>query len=319
MSGSLHSTRWRGGTTPMETSPAAATATTAGRLVLRPTLPGLIWLMAVLALLATAINYGNNLVFALAFLLAALWLHAARDCRRNLIGIDWQGLTPRPAFAGDTLDAGGRLASPQDRVRPGLVLHAGPRTSPLFDLPAAGDALPRLAVPALRRGPQTIDALQLTTRWPLGLWQARRALPPLTALVYPAPAGDQPLPGATPNPAHRAQASDDFQGLRTYRPGDAPRRVNWRTWARRDELLVNVFDGDRGGDTLWLDWQHTRGDTEARLAQLARWLIDADAAGRDTGLRLPGDTVPAGRGTAHRERCLRALALHSPPSSETAA
>jgi len=63
---------------------------------------------------------------------------------------------------------------------------------------------------------------------------------------------------------------------------------------------------------LWLDWRATP-DTltpEGRLSRLARWVIDAHAAGLSFGLRLPDMTIPPAPGDAQRDRCLEALALY---------
>ena len=48
---------------------------------------------------------------------------------------------------------------------------------------------------------------------------------------------------------------------------------------------------------------------EARLARLARWVLEAEAAGLRYGLTLPGAQLPPGEGEAHRRACLDALAL----------
>jgi len=48
---------------------------------------------------------------------------------------------------------------------------------------------------------------------------------------------------------------------------------------------------------------------ESRLARLARWVMEADRAGIDFGLSLPGTDIPPGRGSAHRHACLARLAL----------
>ena len=50
-------------------------------------------------------------------------------------------------------------------------------------------------------------------------------------------------------------------------------------------------------------------DEEARLSQLARWVVDAEAHGERYGLTLPGMQLGPDRGPEHRHRCLAALAL----------
>jgi uncharacterized protein (DUF58 family) len=46
---------------------------------------------------------------------------------------------------------------------------------------------------------------------------------------------------------------------------------------------------------------------------LCRWVLDAHEQGEAFGLRLPGVTLEPNVGTAHRERCLDALALFEEP------
>jgi len=288
------------------------TRSSTGRLRLRPTTPGAFWLLAVLALLATAINYGNNLIFALAFLLLALWLQTGWQCRHHVARLIWQANAPVAVFAGESLVADGRIS--HGRSDAWLTLASQNRSGPPATFDALGETTAVVAVPTARRGELRVEQLRLTSRWPLGLWQASRPLPPLRAIIYPQPAGEQPLPASDPRHAHRQAATDDFQGLRAYAPGDSPRRINWRVFSRSDELTVNRFDGGAGGNALRLDWERTNGDIESRLSQLTAWLLAAEHAGQEYALRLPGFARPPGRGLSHRNACLEALALFSLPS-----
>lgn len=192
-----------------------------------------------------------------------------------------------------------------------------------------------LGLPTQRRGEFALGRLAVSTVYPLGFfrgWFYEETT--ATYLVYPAPApaGARSLPD--PLPPHAAEpvfvetaahptgaAGDDYVGTRAYLPGDSQRRVDWRAAARGQGLLVKQFTGadENEREIVWLDWRALGddpvmgNDDEARLAQLCRWALDAEARpdGRVLyGLRLPGtkDISPA-RGDAHLHRCLRALAL----------
>lgn len=276
---------------------------------LRPTAAGASWLLACLALLATAINYGNNLIFALCFLLLAVWLQAAWHCRRHLAALSWLPDQCLAVFAGEDLLVGGRLHGGR-AGESWAWLSTGGRNGEAAVFDEQGECNSQLLLPTQRRGALLLDDLRLHSSWPLGLWLGSRRLSPMRALVYPQPAGALPLPGGNPDSAHRLAASDDFQGLRPYAPGDTPRRINWRVFSRRGELMVNRFDGSSGGQALWLDWEAVPGEIEARLAQLTAWLLATEHAGQEYGLRLPGQLRAPGRGRSHREACLEALALH---------
>jgi uncharacterized protein (DUF58 family) len=76
-------------------------------------------------------------------------------------------------------------------------------------------------------------------------------------------------------------------------------------------LLVKQFSGG-AEEELMLSWQQCESGAtvETRLSILAGWVLAADAAGLRFGLEIPGEIIPPGSGDAHRQRCLRALALY---------
>ncbi|MDZ7643943.1 MAG: DUF58 domain-containing protein [Woeseiaceae bacterium] len=136
----------------------------------------------------------------------------------------------------------------------------------------------------------------------------------LSALVWPAPAGDaEPPPPALTATGHRqhdARGEEDFAGLRRYANGDSPRHVAWKAYARSGDLLSKQF---AGADTSsqWFDFADIASDdVEQRLSVLTRWIVDAEREQRDYGLRLPGHEFPPAHGDAQRQRCLAALALY---------
>jgi uncharacterized protein (DUF58 family) len=86
--------------------------------------------------------------------------------------------------------------------------------------------------------------------------------------------------------------------------------VAWKAYAREAPLLVKEYRSVASPlRILSLDAARQR-DIESRLSQLARWILDAEAAGELYGLELPGTRIPAHRGPDHRHRCLSALALY---------
>ena len=102
---------------------------------------------------------------------------------------------------------------------------------------------------------------------------------------------------------------DDFAGVRAYEPGQSQRQIDWKAVVRGHPLMTKQYTTEAIGE-LYLDFAAVPGeDTEARLAQLALWIIEAERARRSYGLRLRGTEVAPSLGQAHFHRCLRALAL----------
>jgi uncharacterized protein (DUF58 family) len=286
------------------------------RVFILPTPQGWLFAGVLLLMLVGSINYGLSLGFVLTFLLAALGLNGMVYTFRNLAHLSVSAERTQAIFVGGTAAFRIRLHNPgaADRFAVGLSTRAG--AGPYVDVPAGQSAVAILGVPALRRGRLRPGRFTLFTRFPLGLYRAWSYVEfDLHCLVYPRPAAPGlPLPApeaAAEGGGHRGAGREDFSGLRQYRHGDSPRHIAWKAAARTQDLLTKQFAG-RVESELWLDWQQlpSKLGVEDRLSQLTRWVLDADAGGAAFGLRIPGDTISPATGLAHRDRCLKALALH---------
>lgn len=289
------------------------------RVYVLPTGAGIAYALALPVLLLAAINYNLSLGHALVFLLAGLGLAALLETFRSLAGLSLAPGHCPPVFAGQEARFGLVLRNPGRRPRRSLALGAEGGPTRLVDVPAADSVEIALAVPAPRRGRLPLPRITLATVWPLGLVRAwAYAVPDQHCLVYPAPAADAPpLPTGSGHGGGLRQSggNDDFAGLRDHRPGEPLHRVAWKAAARNPDgpLPAKHFAGE-GVARLWLDWRDLPPGlaTEQRIAVLARWVLDARAAGHAWGLRLPGQELSPAEGEAHLHRCLEALALFEP-------
>lgn len=302
---------------------AAGYSLTQRRIFILPTAQGLAFFAALGVMLIGAINYNNSLGYMLVFLLGSMALVSTLHAYRNLAGLKARPGRSAAAFAGEPVRLGLCLDNPRPLARRALRLafryDAGGKRPARQGVPLAAPAgqgrCTDFAVPSHRRGRLELLRPRLETRFPLGLFRAWAPLPlSLGGVVYPAPAGERPLPEPLQGAAAEGRSSDegqeDFSGHRDFHPGDPPRRVNWKAAARDPRLQVKVFQGGGAGDRL-LTWDEAGpGDTEQRLSQLCRWLLEAEQAGGRYGLRLPGTDIAPDRGEAHLEACLTALALH---------
>jgi uncharacterized protein (DUF58 family) len=286
------------------------------RVFILPTRQGLAFALVLLVMLIGSINYSLGLGFVLTFLLGALGVNAMIYTFRNLANLRVTGGRARPVFAGDVAQFTVHLenAGEADRYAIGLThdrLHAS-----YVDVKARTIASAIARIPAGRRGVFKPGRLRLFTRFPLGLYYAWAYLElDMHCIVYPRPAlPGLPLPpvmASTAAGTEHGRGQEDFAGLRQYHVGDSPRHIAWKAAARDRGLLTKQFSG-RAETELWLDWGQlpARMGAEERLSHLARWVLDAHAAGLSYGLRLPSETVEMAAGEAQRDQCLEALALY---------
>jgi len=304
--------------------PSDTTVLTQRTVYILPTRAG--WLLGVtlLVLLLGSINYQLNLGYVLTFLLAGSALVGMHIAHATLRGLTLQLHPPSAVFAGTTVHATVQVGNPGRRTRyaVGLGVWHGEDWA-WADIPAQGSSMLALNWPAPVRGLHRLPPLTVQTCFPLGtfrVWTVWRT--DARVLVYPASEPRAPDLPVAPTPGLRAAGSqrqhadtsmEDWDGVRPYRPGDPLKTVLWKKAAQRDALVSREATGQACGE-VWLDLVRTGlpagADTEARLARLCAWVLAAHEQDLRFGLRLGAKTLVPQQGLAHRNQCLRALALY---------
>ncbi len=286
------------------------------RIFIFPSRVGFFFFAALLVMLVAAINYENNMSYALTFLLATLFVVAVLHSYANLSGITLRAGEGGRGFPGETLAFPVYLeAAAQNRY--GLVIrwrHSSPDSGE-----ARVDVLRGRPTEALlyahgeRRGTFRPGRVLLESIYPLGLLRCWTWVDlELAGIVYPRPSPHpESVDGAESGTRGRPAASpgvDEFYGLRDYRQGDRPRQVYWKGLARGQPLRSKQYSRYLSSEE-WLDWDSYPGTaTEQRLSWLSDHCVKLHAARKTYGLRLPGLCLAPASGRLHRERVLTALA-----------
>ncbi|MCE0523671.1 MAG: DUF58 domain-containing protein [Methylacidiphilales bacterium] len=295
---------------------------------LRPTALWLIFGPVLGCMWLAAVNYSNNLVYAILFLIAALSFVSIFHTWRNLAPLRVEHIRIQPAFAGEEVRMEIHLRNPARHTIYGLFFsrvgdEAGlPRRPTPLRSPGSGrvrigamdSCSAEVVFPAERRGMYRFESLLVRTAYPLGLfWASFRVPVNAEYFIYPQAKGNADWPELHPSGEQGSPASmkpgDDFSGVRTYQPGESLRHVDWKAYARGRPLSVKQFTGGSGHE-LWLDAaEMSRLPLEARLSQLALWIVNAEKAEIPYALKLGRTTLPLGLGPAQSRRALEALAV----------
>ncbi|WJN57463.1 hypothetical protein OH686_01860 [Pseudomonas sp. SO81] len=286
------------------------------RIFIMPDRVGAAFSLALVLMLLAGINYENSLAYGLTFLLAAVFVVAILHTYRNFAGLILKAGASGAVFAGEQARFKVRLES-DGRAHQAVGLGWPPQPLQIMDVPANGQRECELSLPALRRGWLRPERMRVESHFPLGILVAWSWVDlDQAVLVYPRPLeGDLPLAvggdADEEDEGRKAagQGADDYQGLRSYQPGDSKRRLHWKAFSRGQGLLVKDFAALAGRD-LCLDFQALGGDAEERLSRLCYWVLQLDGRQQPYGLRLPAVELAPDFGEAHREACLRALALY---------
>ena len=285
------------------------------RVFIFPSRTGLVFLVLLTLMLIAAINYQNNMSFALTFLLANLFVVAILHTFFNLAGLKIQAVRATPVFSGQNAEFMILLSGATGRAYHSLHLQWPESEWETESVPAAGECHVSLFIPTSHRGWHHPGRMKIETFYPLGLIRAWTWVDlDIHELVYPRPLPSGPLPGvATDRPDGSAVpvlGNDDFYGLRDYQNRDSLRDVYWNSLAKGQPLQSKQYTAyaDR---SVWLDWQMFDSfPPEQRLSHLCYWVLEFDRNNEEYGLRLPGVSIPPDFGDGHKQAVLRQLALY---------
>jgi uncharacterized protein (DUF58 family) len=301
---------------------------------LRPTALWLIFGPVLICMWIAAVNYMNNLVYAILYLIASLSFVSLFHTWRNLASVRVEHIRVQPAFAGEEVRVEIFLRNLSRQSLYGLHFsrvgdEAGltRRPTPLRNVQGGGVRIgpddtctTEVAFTSGTRGVYKFEALLVRTAYPFGLfWASIRVPVDAEYYVYPQAKGTSTwpalMPGGDSNVALSNRPGDDFAGVRPYMAGESLRHVDWKAFARGRPLSVKQFSGG-GGHELWLDAADmNRLPLEARLSQLALWIVNAEKAEIPYALKLGRTMLPLGLGAGQSRRALETLAVAGMGSS----
>lgn len=283
-------------------------------LYILPTRSGLFFAVVLILMLIGSINYNNSLGYLLCFLLGSLAIVSILHTYKNLYRLEIAIDESKPVFCKQIMQIPLKIDNIHGPAR--LALHFNFNTGEtlaIHDIAATTSANIILKYTTHQRGKLKLGSLRISSRFPLGLFQTWAILNfSHTLLVYPQPAdNDQPAsaqPQMVTDRGKQGVGDEDFNGLRNYLPGDSLHHIHWKALAKRQGLLSKQF-GAESRPQWWFDWRNlTALDTEARLSQLTRWIIDAQKNSLTYGLWIPGAEVAPANDPQHQHHCLRLLA-----------
>jgi len=285
------------------------------RIFIFPTGYGFFYLLVAALLFIGGINYENNLILALSFLMASLFLVAILHTFRNLSALGLRNGTAESGFSGEegALEV---VLFAEQRAHHCIWLRWPGQDAQQVSVLAGEEESLWLNLPLARRGKIPAPRLKVESRFPLGLLRTwSYATLDHYCLAWPRPQENEDCPADGGKNNERAFSSgqsgnEEFQGLRRYVPGDSLRKIDWKGYARGRGLNTKLFEEPVGG-RLWLRWDKLEGlGDEQRLSILCHWVLELDRQHQPYGLVLPGLTLAPDTGDVHRWRLLDALACY---------
>jgi uncharacterized protein (DUF58 family) len=212
-------------------------------------------------------------------------------------------------------------------------LHGSLEEQPVPMVPAQGRAEVAMELRPTRRGVMRFEGLTLSSPEPFGLCRTFvKCSLPQTLLILPKRYWLPPiaLPGTMKYQAggmalaSSVGESEEFMALRDYRPGDPPRRIHWRSWAKMGRPIVKEFEDEffvRHALILDTFCEPPEGDLfEEAVSVAASFACSLQTQDSLLDLLFVGPQAfcfTIGRGLAHTEQMLEILASVQPCHEQT--
>lgn len=284
------------------------------RVYILPTKQGLAFTLLLFIMLLGSINYSNSLGYFLTFLLASLSIVTIFHTYNNLLKLIIGPAICKPVFANEDARFSVQVNNLNHQTRFSVHAFTPQHIATISDITA--NSLTTLVIKHKfeQRGLIPLPRFTIETRFPFGLFRAWAIVEiDQKQLVYPSPSSHSQLPikssGLSDGKKQLETGTDDFKGLRSYVEGDPLQHIHWKSYARHHTLQTKEFSST-SSDELWLSFSDTTvTGIELKLSQLTRWLLLADKANLNYGLRLADIVIQPNSGKHHLESCLKQLAL----------
>ncbi|MEZ5504866.1 MAG: DUF58 domain-containing protein [Gammaproteobacteria bacterium] len=283
------------------------------RIFIFPTRMGFGFLLTAFLLFLAGVNYDNSLILNFSFFLGSLFVVTILQTFSNLSGLVIAAAHTEPAFAGGEARFNLYLGKSRKRDHCAVQLRWSDFESDGHNLLEAEKIPAQMLIKVNKRGVFRPGRLYVTSVYPLGLVRAWTWIAlDMECLVFPKPIACEMSTGNNGSTAEGKvvvpDGKDDFDSLRMYQETDPLSTVDWKAFARTQQMYTKRFHGLQS-DVRWLSWDvMPASNVELKLSQLCYWVMEYSRKNMVFGLRLPGRVLEPESGPEHQRRCLEALA-----------
>lgn len=257
------------------------------------------------------INYQNNLILAVSYLMVMLLILSLLYAYANFNGLMLKVSQVHSDFASKKSSV--TFEFKNDKTRYDIRLEHQSSKSFTRVKSLVGDKFVNFKLP-LPRGVYKLGRYKIYTHYPFGLvtvWSY--LISDQDFYVYPSPLETEVpsdsfiLNNHGDEVINSESLAEDFNELKTYQKGMNIHRISWRHFAKTNELLIKDYQSSNESCSYGFDFDKLSGTVEERLSQLCFLVQQAEIEQQQYALKLPNKLIQLGSGQAHKIKCLEAL------------
>lgn len=173
----------------------------------------------------------------------------------------------------------------------------------------------QLPLPYTKRGCYQLKPIKIASSYPFGLVSVWSYIQPRSAVyVYPTiikttvQKNQNLVVNNTDEGTEQHTGDDEFESLISHLPEMGLQRISWKHYAKTQQLLVKQFTDFKSAN-IEFDFNLVTGDSEQRLGKLCFLVCQAFESNKNYSLKLPNNFIASNSGKLHHQCCLEALSL----------
>ncbi|WP_010363420.1 DUF58 domain-containing protein [Pseudoalteromonas citrea] len=275
-----------------------------------PSQSGLLFIGITILNFVLGINYQNNLILAVSYIMAILLVVSLLSGYINFNRLELKLLSVSDDQEGTS--TGAKLELKTNKERHNIIIKHIDTGSEIDISEMVKNTIIDINLP-YKRGVYTLDRFRIISHFPFGLVTVWSYLNCNKVLhVYPIPIEENAeirhiIKGADGElDVNRVQENDEFNELKPYQKGMSLNKVSWRHFAKSQQMLIKDYTSEKPV-SLGFDFDLVTGDIEERLSKLCFLVLEASNNQQPFALKLPHKTLPIGTGQTHQVKCLELL------------
>jgi uncharacterized protein (DUF58 family) len=282
-----------------------------------PSSLGMYFLVVAVLNFIMGINYQNNLILVMAYLMFVVLLIAVLIGYSNAKGLTVSFHKLIMSFSPQSPHLVFHLSC-DDVCQSVMLTYQGLQNS-VAEKSHVNKVISELTLtlPYNERGKYLLKRIRISSNYPFGLVKVwSYILLDEAAFVYPAMYSididktNHSVINSREIGNAKTHGTDEFEHLIPHLPEMGLQRVSWKHYAKTQHLLVKEFV-DYTAKDIAFDFNAMQGHTEQRLSQLCYLICESSEKNIPFTLKLPNKIINANSGMQHKLKCLRALSEYS--------
>ena len=224
--------------------------TTSGRIFILPTKLGLYFLAITFVLFLFSLSYGNPLAYTATFLFSSVIVTSTIFTNYNLSGVTAKMIKENSTFYEDENKLIQLvIINSSNKTRFDIEAQLGKnKTIDSHSVGASDNKKTILSISNLDRGQYQINRVKVMTSFPFGIFYSWRYIHvDHDVFIFPKAIGEeQPIELTGLRESSEGLltvgGNEDFYQHNPYIPGESWKRINWKVWAKSEDLLIKQYE-----------------------------------------------------------------------------